>query len=588
MSRLIRRGGGDSAPVDGTATVELELNGNEAEGWGSSDAYIVVTHDGEKTEYKNSKSLQVSKGSEITIETIKGVDGWGDDLILQKIRVQIGNHEYSLGVEKIVDNEHVPFSKYVFEVNEDMTVSMQFDTGRPNNFVEIVNYSNETLRLPGGHSVSPGITKINGVDGSGDRWFMIMFDAEGQIPLIDFDNEGVGDGLTRYHDLDHQHLEFMLHGYENNVVIYIIEPEELATSEKTEIQVGESIDLKLHERLDWMWNYNVAHIDSESEDDSIADVAVSSNDDHQIVSVKGVSASEQTCTITVTLHYHSSESGARFSTSLEMRVVDVPHPITVNKVGNGDVSVSPNPATKGQTITLTVKPEDGHCLDGISIDPEIGYTADGNVYTFVMPDQDVTVTVTFVPVTYTVTFYNGENVHDTLTFDHGNPLEFPETDPVRESDAEYEYKFSGWVDAAGNRVEDGTSVVGDMDLYASYEPSVRLYDIVFIAGNQVFSSELPYGAPIVPPADPVMDGYDFIGWDRYSPGMTVTGNATFYAIFEKVMEPIPPYDPGDEDMWIPPNIIYEDDDEEDPWISVVLGCTALLLFLLFFRYERRE
>ena len=127
-----------------------------------------------------------------------------------------------------------------------------------------------------------------------------------------------------------------------------------------------------------------------------------------------------------------------------------------------------------------------------------------------------------------------------------------------------------------------------MDLYASYEPSVRLYDIVFIAGNQVFSSELPYGAPIVPPADPVMDGYDFIGWDGYSPGMTVTGNATFYAIFEKVMEPIPPYDPGDEDMWIPPNIIYEDDDEEDPWIFVVLGCTALLLFLLFFRYERRE
>ena len=410
---------------------------------------------------------------------------------------------------------------------------------------------------------------------------------DGQIPLINFDREGVGGDLTRYFDVDDQHFEFVLYS-SNHVEIDFIKPEELASFEKTEIQVGESIYMKLHGSLDGMYDFNVAHIDSKSEDESVADVIVSRNNSNQTITVKGVSASDQPCTISVTLHYHSSESGAKFSTSFEMKVVDVPHSITVKKVGSGDVTVSPNPATKGQTITLTVKPEDGHCLDGISIDPEIGYTADGNVYTFVMPDQDVTVTVTFVPVTYTVTFYNGERVHETLTFDHGDPLEFPETDPVRESDAEYEYKFSGWVDAAGNRVEDGTSVVGDMDLYASYEPSVRLYDIVFIAGNQVFSSELPYGAPIVPPADPVMDGYDFIGWDGYSPGMTVTGNATFYAIFEKVMEPIPPYDPGDEDMWIPPNIIYEDDDEEDLWIFVVLGCTALLLFLLFFRYERRE
>lgn len=85
-----------------------------------------------------------------------------------------------------------------------------------------------------------------------------------------------------------------------------------------------------------------------------------------------------------------------------------------------------------------------------------------------------------------------------------------------------------------------------------------------------------------------MDGYDFIGWDGYSPGMRVTGDMTFRAVFEKVPEPIPPYIPGDDDVWVPPNIVYEGDDEEDPWIFVVLGSTALLLFLLFFRYERRE
>lgn len=540
-----------------------------------------------KTVYYDSTNLVVQKGSQIVIKAFEG-DKSGRPIVLNKINVQIDSRLYSLGLGTLKDGQYKPNEGYVFEVDGDMTVKIEFSSSRVQNTVKIVNNSVETLHLSGGLSVPPESTlTVSGV-GKEKNWFMIKFDADGKIPLIDFENEAVGGDLTRYYDIDDQHLEFVLNGYDNDVVINIIEPDDLVVPEKTEIQVGESVNLKLHERLDLMYDYNVAHIDSESEDESVADVIVSRNYSNQTITVKGVSASDQPCTITVTLHYHSSESGAKFSTSFEMKVVDVPHSITVNKVGSGDVTVSPNPATKGQTITLTVMPEDGHRLDGISIDSEIGYTADGNVYTFVMPDQDVTVTVTFVPVTYTVTFYNGERVHETMTFDHGDPLEFPETDPVRESDAEYDYKFSGWVDEDRNPVAAGTSVVGDMDLYVSYEPSVRLYDIVFIAGNQVFSSELPYGAPIVPPADPVMDGYDFIGWDEYSPGMTVTGNATFYAIFEKVMEPIPPYIPGDDDVWVPPNIIYEDDDEEDPWIFVVLGCTALLLFLLFFRYERRE
>lgn len=560
------------------------MSGNVV-GWGT-DAYIVVTHDGVKTEYKNSTSLQVSKGSEIVIEVFEGDDG-RRSVALEKISVQIGNRQYCPGIGTLEGGQYNNFSSYVFEVDEDISISMLFSTNRPVNPVEIVNKSDETLHLLGGLTVEcNSTTTVFGITTT-DYWFLIQFDVDGQIPLINFDREGVGGDLTRYFDVDDQHFEFVLYS-SSHVEIDFIKPEELASFEKTEIQVGESIDMKLHGGLDGMYDFNVAHIDSESEDESVADVIVSRNYSNQTITVKGVSASDQPCTITVTLHYHSSESGAKFSTSFEMKVVDVPHSITVNKVGSGDVTVSPNPATKGQTITLTVKPEDGHCLDGISIDPEIGYTADGNVYTFVMPDQDVTVTVTFVPVTYTVTFYNGERVHETLTFDHGDPLEFPETDPVRESDAEYDYKFSGWVDEDRNPVAAGTSVVGNMTLYAKYEPSVRLYDIVFIAGDEVFSSKQQYGNLIVPPADPVMDGYDFIGWDGYSPGMTVEGDATFYAIFEKVPEPIPPYDPGNEDVWIPPNIIYEDDDEEVPWIFVVLGCTALLLFLLFFRYERRE
>lgn len=49
-----------------------------------------------------------------------------------------------------------------------------------------------------------------------------------------------------------------------------------------------------------------------------------------------------------------------------------------------------------------------------------------------------------------------------------------------------------------------------------------------------------------------------------------------------------PWIPDDDDVWVPPTVVYEIDEEDNPWIFVVLGSVALLLFLLFFRYERRE
>ena len=70
---------------------------------------------------------------------------------------------------------------------------------------------------------------------------------------------------------------------------------------------------------------------------------------------------------------------------------------------NGSVTVSPKNATKGSTVTVTVKPDDGYQLDKLTVadakDGTISVTDKGNgKYTFTMPASKVTVTPIFVKI----------------------------------------------------------------------------------------------------------------------------------------------------------------------------------------------
>ena len=70
---------------------------------------------------------------------------------------------------------------------------------------------------------------------------------------------------------------------------------------------------------------------------------------------------------------------------------------------NGSVTVSPKNATKGSTVTVTVKPDDGYQLDKLTVADAkggtISVTDKGNgKYTFTMPASKVTVTPTFVKI----------------------------------------------------------------------------------------------------------------------------------------------------------------------------------------------
>ena len=70
---------------------------------------------------------------------------------------------------------------------------------------------------------------------------------------------------------------------------------------------------------------------------------------------------------------------------------------------NGSVTVSPKNATKGSTVTVTVKPNDGYQLDKLTVADTkggtISVTDKGNgKYTFTMPASKVTVTPIFVKI----------------------------------------------------------------------------------------------------------------------------------------------------------------------------------------------
>ena len=77
--------------------------------------------------------------------------------------------------------------------------------------------------------------------------------------------------------------------------------------------------------------------------------------------------------------------------------------VTVATAAHGSVSVSPQNAKKGDTVTLTVKPADGYELTGITVKDSAGNAlsltrVSDTEYTFVMPEGAVTVTPVFAEI----------------------------------------------------------------------------------------------------------------------------------------------------------------------------------------------
>ena len=113
-------------------------------------------------------------------------------------------------------------------------------------------------------------------------------------------------------------------------------------------------------------------------------------------------ASPASATVTFSTWRRSSGGGSSSSSGSS-------YAVSVPNTKNGDVTVSPETAKKGDTVTITVTPDKGYELDTITVKDANGNTVKltdkGNgKYTFTMPGSKVTVSAEFVEEQVTSTF----------------------------------------------------------------------------------------------------------------------------------------------------------------------------------------
>lgn len=95
---------------------------------------------------------------------------------------------------------------------------------------------------------------------------------------------------------------------------------------------------------------------------------------------------------------HHPDAGSTTTTSSDRYEIETP-----SDVENGSVKASTSKAEKGDTVTVTVTPDDGYALDKLAVYDEDGDKLDLNdkgdgKFTFQMPKGDVSIEVSFAPI----------------------------------------------------------------------------------------------------------------------------------------------------------------------------------------------
>lgn len=164
--------------------------------------------------------------------------------------------------------------------------------------------------------------------------------------------------------------------------------------------------------------------------------------------------------------------------SYELEGVGEQYPVNIGTQDNCTISVNPESAYEGQTVTVTVAPNDGYVCSGVTVDPSTEVSGSGNTYTFKMPASAVTVSATTrVAETYSVTAsVNDEtmgsvSVEPSSTVTEGNSVTLTATSNTG-------YDFAGWEVVSGTYSGDLSSSTitfiptDDVEFKANFEESV--------------------------------------------------------------------------------------------------------------------
>ncbi|MBO4423536.1 MAG: InlB B-repeat-containing protein [Clostridia bacterium] len=192
---------------------------------------------------------------------------------------------------------------------------------------------------------------------------------------------------------------------------------------------------------------------------------------------------------------------------------------------SGTVAYGETPEYKGET---PVKPADA----------QYTYTFAGWKPGISKVTGDVTYTATYEATLneYTVEFLNDDGtVLQNGKVKYGEMPEYKGETPEKQADAQYTYTFSRWDSEI-------VPVTGDATYMALYSSEANSYEVTFSVNGVVYTINMKYGVRIEAPADPEMEGYEFIGWftdeectvpaDFTQP---VSGSLNLYAGFEAIV-----------------------------------------------------
>ena len=159
-----------------------------------------------------------------------------------------------------------------------------------------------------------------------------------------------------------------------------------------------------------------------------------------------------------------------------------------------------------------------HTLPVIERNPERSSTVE-YTYTFigwspeivpVTSDATYTATYTATKRKYQIHFlnYNGVELQASQV-EYGALPEYIGETPTRPSTVQYNYVFDGWTPEI-------VSVTKDANYTATYASFLRQYTVTFLDWDGTILSEqvVDFGTAATAPANPVREGYTFVGWDK--------------------------------------------------------------------------
>lgn len=206
--------------------------------------------------------------------------------------------------------------------------------------------------------------------------------------------------------------------------------------------------------------------------------------------------------------------------------------ITCGAAPNGTLSVAPNIAIAGETVTVTATPNTGYKRKSLIAEYSDGTATNeltlSDALTFVMPEAEVEVMAVFIDENiYTVTFNtNGGTLSQTSadTGTDGKLTALPT--PIRDK-----FDFVGWFTEQSGGKEISTDTVFDKDTTVYAHWTEITYTVTFNANGGVLSQTTAktdiYGKLTALPT-PTRDGYSFVGWFTEQNGETEASTDTVF------------------------------------------------------------